>query len=168
MKRGLQVVAAASIPVLGLSALLCCVIPRTVRQPLAFDHKLHIEEAGVECADCHVHVLRGARATIPNIELCGECHSEAMTESPAEAQLVTWVEEDHQIPWQKVYRVPDHVYFSHRRHVSLGEIDCETCHGAMRERTEPVERPFQTPTMTMCMACHEQREVSNDCLLCHR
>lgn len=154
--------------VLGAAAVTVAYVERsTIEQPIAFNHHLHVEEQGMDCTDCHLYADSGVRATIPNIEVCS-CHGEAMTKSPEEARLVQYIASGERIPWQKVYRVPAHVYFSHRRHTAIAGIDCETCHGVMREQVQPVTHPAVRITMERCMDCHEQRRVSNDCLLCHR
>ncbi|HVS66557.1 MAG TPA: cytochrome c3 family protein [Thermoanaerobaculia bacterium] len=152
---------------LGLLAALSLAC-QPIHQPLAFNHRLHVEEVGAECTDCHLHARTGVRATIPNLEVCAECHEEALTDSEVEARLVAYIQEAEPIPWQKVYWVPDHVYFSHRRHTAIAEIECETCHGPMREREQPVTRAEADMTMEACMACHQHAGASNDCLLCHR
>jgi hypothetical protein len=141
---------------------------RPIEQPIAFNHRLHVEDLGSDCTDCHLYAMNGVRATIPNIELCADCHAEAQSESAEEAKVVSYVESGEPIPWRKIYWVPDHVYFSHRRHVALGGIECETCHGPMAEAEEPMKRPFVKVTMNGCMDCHDQAGASNDCLLCHK
>lgn len=140
----------------------------TVTQPIAFNHRLHVQDQGLECTDCHRYVMTGARATIPNVEVCSDCHIEPLTESPEERTLVDYVERDEPIPWRKVYRVPDHVYFSHRRHAAIGGIECARCHGEMADRERPVTRPAVRHTMTSCIQCHEDEGVSRDCITCHR
>ena len=140
---------------------------RPPAQPIAFNHQLHVDEMGAECTDCHLHALTGARATIPNIGVCADCHEEAQTESPEEARLVEHIQAGEPIPWIKVYTVPDHVYFSHRRHAAIAAIDCETCHGPVGQKTEPVVRPAVAMTMDHCMDCHESSGASNDCIWCH-
>ncbi|MDH3216828.1 MAG: cytochrome C, partial [Candidatus Krumholzibacteria bacterium] len=72
------------------------------------------------------------------------------------------------IPWAKVYRVPSHVYFSHRRHATLGQIECATCHGNVEEMTEPFARPHAPISMNKCMECHDRNGVDNECTRCHR
>jgi hypothetical protein len=139
-----------------------------VRQPIAFNHRVHVEEAGADCTDCHLYARTGVRATIPNLEVCGQCHEKVETDSQAEARLIEHIQQADPIPWQKVNWVPDHVYFSHRRHATIAKIECETCHGAMREREQPVTRPATSMTMEACMACHERAGTSNDCTRCHR
>jgi hypothetical protein len=139
------------------------------KQPITYNHQVHVEENDMECTDCHLYVETRARATIPNIEVCGECHSdEPMTESAEEQKVVDYVSRGEKIPWLKIYRVPSHVYFSHRRHTALGEIACATCHGDMERMTTPPPKPAVPISMDRCMGCHEQNQVSNDCTRCHR
>lgn len=154
--------------VLIAATLLWAMAPRPVTQPIAFNHSLHVGDVGLDCTECHSYVLTGARATIPNVEECGMCHAEALTESEEEQRLVAFVESGEPIPWRKVYRVPDHVYFSHRRHAAIAGIECERCHGPMAERTLPVTRPAVRLTMDACIECHDQSGVTNDCITCHR
>ena len=43
-------------------------LPRAVApQPVPFSHKAHVA-AGSKCADCHVSVERGARASLPQAD----------------------------------------------------------------------------------------------------
>jgi len=140
-----------------------------VNQPIAYNHKVHIENAGLKCTDCHVHVETMASATLPSLEICRNCHdSEPVSDSPEELTLLKYVADQEEIPWVKIYNVPDHVYFSHRRHVVIGGLACSACHGAMNEMTKPATSPFLKVTMKNCMACHRNNKVSNDCLSCHR
>ena len=139
-----------------------------VVQPIAFNHRKHVEDLGLGCTICHLYAETGTRATIPNIEVCGMCHVAPMTESPEEVLVVEHVQSGEPIPWRKVYRVPAHVYFSHRRHTSVAEIACETCHGAIGEKTTPVSRPLVKITMDRCVECHRQSGASTDCISCHR
>jgi len=141
---------------------------RTIEQPIAFNHQLHVEDLGSDCTDCHLYAMTGVRATIPNVEVCADCHAEAQSESAEEAKVVAYVEAGEPIPWRKIYWVPDHVYFSHRRHTAIGGIACDTCHGPMGQASKPMQRPFVKVTMEGCMDCHEQAGASNDCLLCHK
>ena len=139
----------------------------SVDQPLAFSHRLHVTDLGSECTDCHLYAESGVRATIPNLETCSVCHEEAQTDSADEARLVEYIQAGESIPWLKVYRVPDHVYFSHRRHTAIAGIECSECHGVMEEQDLPVSQPAVRITMNGCMDCHDDMGASNDCLLCH-
>ncbi|MGD2113737.1 MAG: cytochrome c3 family protein [Acidobacteriota bacterium] len=162
----LVLAAAVAVVAVGVGVTLAAVRWR-VDQPIAFNHRLHVQDLGLACADCHRYVMTGARATIPNVEVCSDCHLEALTDSPEERILVDHVERGEPIPWRKVYRVPDHVLFSHRRHAAIAAIDCERCHGAMADREQPVTRPAVRQTMESCIECHEDQGVTRDCIACH-
>lgn len=138
------------------------------RQPIAFNHRLHAEELGMECVDCHLHAVGGERATIPNVAVCIDCHEEAQTESPEEARLVERIASGEPIPWLRVYWVPSDVYFSHRRHTAVAGIECSTCHGPVAELERPLTRPLIDLTMDDCIDCHRESGVTNDCISCHR
>ena len=138
-----------------------------MRQPIAFNHRIHVEELGFACQDCHLYAETSVRATIPNIDNCADCHEELQGESEAEARLVEFIAAGEPVPWRKIYRVPDHVLFSHRRHTAIAAIDCEHCHGPVGQQVQPVTRVFWRPTMDNCMKCHEESGASNDCVHCH-
>ncbi len=138
-------------------------------QPIAYNHKVHLANAGLNCSDCHVYAADNAAATIPTLEVCQNCHNaEPVSKSPEELKVLEYVSERKEIPWIQIYRLPDHVYFSHRRHVTLGKLECAACHGNMNEQTAPVSVPFLAVTMENCMKCHAERKITNDCLACHR
>lgn len=161
-------VAAIVVAVLLVAAGVVLSMPTPIRQPLQFDHALHVEEVGAECTDCHLYVETGMRATIPGVTVCADCHEEALTESEQEAWLVEQIEAERPIPWRKLTHVPDHVFFSHRRHTAVAGIDCSECHGDMAARTEPPSRPLVSISMNGCMECHQRNGASNDCISCHR
>ena len=140
-------------------------------QPIAYNHSLHVEGEGLECIDCHAYVEQLPRATLPELEICLDCHDVdpiSEEESAEEAILIEHIESEREIAWQRVYEVPDHVYFSHRRHVVSGELECATCHGDVGSFTEPVTEAFMEFTMDDCMDCHNDNGVTNDCLTCHK
>ncbi|MBM2842012.1 MAG: cytochrome, partial [Bacteroidetes bacterium] len=137
--------------------------------PLAFNHKAHIENAGMNCKDCHVNVETLAAASIPTLEVCQTCHSdEPLSKSPIEQELFKYVADKKEIPWVQIHTVPEQVYFSHRRHVTIGGLDCTNCHGNIAGMTTPIISPTFPLTMKHCMDCHKQHKVTNDCLSCHR
>ena len=140
---------------------------REVEQPIAFSHLLHIDAVGLECTDCHLFAETGVRATIPNLETCSSCHEDASGSEDID-RLLALAEAGTPIPWQKVYWVPDHVYFSHRRHTAMAEIACDVCHGDAGTREQPFSRPLVALTMDQCMDCHYETGASNDCIACHR
>ena len=144
--------------------------PKTdTTQPIVYSHKTHVETAGLTCTDCHTSVLSSSAATIPSLEVCSTCHSEQpISQSAEEKKLLEFVKQGKAIPWLRIYHVPDHVYFSHRRHVTKAALECKTCHGDVPEFTEPVASQFLPVTMENCMKCHRENNVTNDCLACHR
>lgn len=137
-------------------------------QPIQFNHKLHVADQGLDCVECHQHVTRNRKATLPGKEICIGCHSEAQGTSPEEQKLVALLASSEELHWKRVYILPEHVYFSHFRHVTLGQIGCQSCHGEMRELTAPPRKPATNIiNMGFCIGCHEDRRASNDCLACH-
>lgn len=139
-----------------------------LEQPVAFNHKLHITELEMDCTDCHRYAATSRKATLPTVELCAECHQEAQGESAEEQKLVGLIESGQELNWQRVYTLPKHVYFSHFRHVTLGQMACPECHGDMRELDRPPMRPaVDILSMDYCMDCHAEQTANNDCLACH-
>ncbi len=137
-----------------------------VKQPIAFNHKLHAEN-GLECVDCHPYFEEQASSGRPSLETCQSCHDEPQGESKEEKKLMEYIKSGNEIEWQRLYRAPEDVYFSHRRHVVLGKIECKTCHGDIGESSKPPYKPLKI-TMKNCMNCHEEKGATNDCVACHR
>jgi cytochrome c7-like protein/class III cytochrome C family protein len=146
--------------VTGLVAAAWIVIlpPSPVRQPIAFPHAKH---QGVGCTVCHRGAATTARAAIPNAALCAKCHSTI----PGRAATAAASEP---IAWVQVTQLPSHVMFSHRRHVTLGKLECESCHGQMKERTAPLGAAPIRLEMKTCLSCHSREGAAEDCAACHR
>lgn len=137
--------------------------PRGIRQPIQFNHQLH-QEAG--CDMCHRYVYEEEFAGRPLAEICAACHDEP--DSSEKAILMGYLESEREIPWRRIYEVPSHVYYSHRRHVTVAKIDCAECHGDIGNSTSPPGKPLNKLTMKFCIGCHEERGVTTDCNACHR
>lgn len=165
MKRALNTL---FILLLGVSLWVIAAWAKRSDQPIRYNHKLHVEDADLQCIDCHLNVENQARASIPNIEICGDCHDDLEAENPEERRVAEFVNKSTRIPWQQIHSVPDYAYFSHRRHVKLAQIECTACHGDVAQMEMPFIEPNQEIKMAWCMDCHEQRAVSNDCYACHR
>jgi len=135
-------------------------------QPISFNHKRH-QEQGVECLTCHPYPKEQNFSGMPTLTTCLECHKEALTKNPEEEKIRQFQKRGEEISWKHLYYQPDHVFFSHRRHVALGKIECKTCHGNIGESEKPPTRPFVQMTMSWCMNCHVKNKVTNDCLACH-
>ncbi|MBK8081885.1 MAG: cytochrome c3 family protein [Saprospiraceae bacterium] len=61
------------------------------------------------------------------------------------------------IEWTRIHNLPDHVYFNHAQHVTVGKLQCQTCHG----KVETMEVLAQASPLSMgwCINCHRQTEV---------
>jgi mono/diheme cytochrome c family protein len=61
------------------------------------------------------------------------------------------------IPWVRIHNLPDHAYFNHAQHVTVGKLECQTCHGPVEE----MELVYQYSPLSMgwCINCHRQTEV---------
>lgn len=138
-----------------------------VVQPIQFNHAKHTA-LELECSLCHEHVAEQAFAGLPQATVCMLCHSAPMSESLEEEKVRQFAARGEAIPWRRVYRLPAHVFFSHRRHVTLGKIECSTCHGSIAEATVPPSRPAVKLAMEWCLECHGQRGALVDCNACHR
>jgi hypothetical protein len=138
-----------------------------VRQPIAFNHRKHVEELGLTCAACHEFVDNETYSTLPSADLCAACHQEPQGKTAAELKLVRLLQTGAALDWKPLFRQPPHVYYSHRRHVVAGGIDCGTCHGAIAKSTQPPS-VVKRLRMQNCIDCHRRRGVSTDCTTCHR
>jgi hypothetical protein len=55
--------------------------------------------------------------------------------------------------WERVYDLPDYVYFNHSIHVAKG-VGCVTCHG--RVDRMPLIRQAVSLRMDWCLTCHRE------------
>lgn len=137
----------------------------TPEQPIDFPHQTHVQKVGLKCEDCHQFADQGRRATVPSVEKCMSCHQAVMTDSPEIQKLTKYWEEKRPIEWAQIHKVPEFVYFSHKRHVAKG-VACETCHGDVGQ--EMVVEKVRTLQMGFCVACHRQNNAPVDCYTCHK
>ncbi len=139
-----------------------------VAQPVLFNHRLHVEDLGLECSTCHEYFASSQHSGLPSIDLCSTCHEEPLTDSPEERKLLGLVQDGGGQGFRKLMRLPDHVYYSHARHVTVAQIECESCHGGLARTTVPPSTPLVRITMDTCVDCHVARGVTVDCTGCHR
>jgi hypothetical protein len=134
-------------------------------QPIAYSHKVHLAN-GMECANCHTNVEKGAIAGIPSITLCMTCHQVVATDKPEIKKMAALLARGEDIAWQRVYDYSPaaHVKFIHAPHVRA-KVECITCHGDMRQRT--VAMRTVDMTMGFCIDCHKLKKVSVECQTCH-
>ena len=133
-------------------------------QPIAFDHKLHAGSLKTACATCHVNPDPGEMMGLPAASDCMSCHSTIEAKTPGEKKLAAFARMNRDIEWARVYQLPGFVRFNHRQHVQAG-AKCETCHGAVTERTALFKE--KEVSMGVCMDCHRQTRASIDCGTCH-
>lgn len=138
----------------------------SVVQPIAFNHSVHNEI--LDCDTCHEYYSERDHSGLPSLSLCLDCHEEALTESDEEQKLLEIGATGTPAEFQKLFRLPDNVFYSHRRHVSLGELECAICHGEIAMTETPPEVPLVRISMKFCMDCHEERNVRDTCTSCHR
>lgn len=136
----------------------------TVPQPIAFSHRQHVTDFALDCQLCHAYARRGPVAGIPSVARCAGCHQFVLPDSPEVNKILTYLETEEPIPWIRVHKLPEFVRFTHKRHVLSG-LTCETCHGDVAH----MDFASQVAPLTMdwCVSCHEERNASLDCLICH-
>lgn len=61
------------------------------------------------------------------------------------------------IEWVRIHNLPDHVYFNHAQHVSVGKVKCQTCHGEVEAMD--VVKQHAPLSMGWCVNCHRQTEI---------
>ncbi len=61
------------------------------------------------------------------------------------------------IEWTRIHNLPDHVYFNHAQHVTVGKVACQNCHGKVEEMDEV--KQYAPLSMGWCINCHRETEV---------
>ncbi len=131
-------------------------------QPIPFSHKIHAGQLKLDCRYCHTNVDKGAASTIPATATCINCHSPIdksgapalASVHPASTKLKalheSW-ETGRSVPWVKIHRLPDFVFFNHSAHVNRG-VSCVVCHG----RIDTMDKVVQSRELSMawCIECH--------------
>jgi Cytochrome c3 len=128
----------------------------TVAQPIPlFSHQIHVTGLQIDCRYCHYTVDRTAAAGMPSSATCLPCHNEAWRTGPIFAPVRASLATGRPIPWQRIDRLPDYVFFNHAIHVNKG-VGCETCHGRVDQMAQV--RQAAPLTMSWCLDCHNQPE----------
>lgn len=140
-------------------------------QPIKFSHKLHAGTNGIDCNYCHNSATYSKSAGIPSPNLCMNCHT-YIQEGPEYGKeeigkiyaaldfdpvTKTYGPNQKPIKWVKVHNLPDHVYFNHSQHVTVGKIACQKCHGPVETYT--VGKQHSELTMGWCINCHRETKV---------
>ena len=135
-----------------------------VAQPIAYSHKQHLA-MGLKCSQCHTMPGEGMQATFPSEKVCMGCHQSIKTDSAEIQKLAQFAKDQKPVPWNRVYRVPDIVWFSHAVHVTDAKIECKQCHGDVAQR-DVLFKEVST-SMIACMDCHARHQAPNGCDTCH-
>jgi mono/diheme cytochrome c family protein len=140
-------------------------------QPINFSHKIHAGQNAINCVYCHSGVEKSKISNVPSANICMNCHK-AIQEGPVAgkkeiAKIYAALDYDpakdtygpnpKPIKWIKVHQLPEHAYFNHAQHVTVGKQECTTCHGPIAEMD--TVRQFTPLTMGWCIDCHRKTEV---------
>jgi len=136
--------------------------------PFEFPHEPHVAVNNIDCMYCHFSAERSKSAGHPSMASCMGCHAYVQGDAQAADinQLREFWDAREPIAWERIYRVADHVYFPHMRHVAAG-VECADCHGDVGYEINVVERVQQPLTMGWCLNCHIEQGASLDCTVCH-
>ena len=149
-------------------------------QPIHYSHKIHSGDNEIDCNYCHSSARVSKHSGIPSLNVCMNCHksiyeyngetTEEYSKEFYDAEIqklykaVGWDDESQEytgetqaVKWIRIHNLPDFSYFNHAQHVSVGGIECQTCHGPVEE----MEIMYQYSPLTMgwCINCHRETNV---------
>jgi hypothetical protein len=128
-------------------------------QPIPFSHRTHVGQLGLDCTYCHTNVFESPHANIPSTHTCMNCHDPQRGNIKGDSGLLAPLREawatGQPLPWVRVHKVPDFVYFNHQIHVNRG-ISCVSCHGRVDDMVEV--RQVEPYSMSWCLDCHRKPE----------
>lgn len=142
-------------------------------QPINFSHKVHAGAQKIDCNYCHNSARNSKSSGIPTANVCMNCHTyiaegpiTGTTEIQKIYDAIGWdpeaksysAESAGPIKWVKIHNLPDHAYFNHSQHVTVGKVACQTCHGPVEEMD--VVEQFSPLTMGWCINCHRETKVN--------
>jgi hypothetical protein len=134
-------------------------------QPSPYSHKLHAGTNHIPCLYCHSNAERSPAATVPALSVCMNCHSVVAVNKPNIIKLTEAYNSGKPIQWIRIHALPDHVYFTHERHIARG-FACQECHGPVQEMD--VVYQWRQLNMGDCLNCHRQNGAPVTCETCHQ
>ena len=148
----------------------------TPEQPINFSHKLHAGDMKIDCQYCHTGVEKSRVAMVPPLETCMNCHRIARKDRPDIIKLTKYYNDGIALPWKRIHKLPDFVFFNHSAHINKG-IDCVNCHGDVRQMEQVGQ--MNSFAMSACLDCHRNahsrlpdlKNTNNgpdNCFACHR
>jgi len=149
------------------------------KQPIDFNHALHLEEVENGCESCHFFREDGSYAGVPKLAQCVDCHDEVMGDDPDELAFVeNYVQKNIEVPWLIYSQQSDCVFFSHAAHVKAAKMDCVSCHGDIGESTSlkvyekniitGISRDVWGKNIGGIKLHSWDRMKMNDCAKCHK
>jgi hypothetical protein len=131
-------------------------------QPVKFSHAVHAGQNKTDCIYCHSFAKTSKTAGFPPENVCMNCHfmvrSGTRSGVTEIAKVLNAYENMKPIEWIKVHNLPDHVFFSHAQHVSVGGVACKECHGKVEEMD--VIKQVSDLSMGWCINCHRTKKVN--------
>ena len=126
---------------------------------IRFSHKMHIEDVGVSCQDCHSAASSESPMDnlLPSHDTCYPCHEEDNTEC-------SYCHINGDDPTGVPHITNYIAKFPHALHVKE-DVTCTTCHAGV-EKSETVDEKY-LPSMMLCQTCHNELEAVNYCQDCH-
>lgn len=152
-------------------------------QPIHYSHRIHAGDNQIECKYCHSSARVSKHSGIPSLNVCMNCHKQIAEVAPEtqakgeqefnvdynaeiqklyeatgwDPQTQSYSGESKPVKWIRIHNLPDFAYFNHSQHVTVGQIECQTCHGPVEE----MEIMYQDSPLTMgwCINCHRETNV---------
>jgi mono/diheme cytochrome c family protein len=150
-------------------------------QPIHYSHKIHAGDNEIDCKYCHSSARVSKHSGIPSLNVCMNCHKSIAEVAETTAtpeytkafydaeigklyEAVGWDKATQKytgktkpVKWVRIHNLPDFVYFNHAQHVTVGGIECQTCHGPVE--TYEIQKQYAPLTMGWCIDCHRKTEV---------
>lgn len=131
-------------------------------QPIKFSHAVHAGDNQTDCQYCHSIADYSKSAGIPSNDVCLNCHKvvlEGRNSGKFEINKILRAEKTGKsVEWIKVNYMPDHVFFSHAQHVNAGKVECEKCHGPVKQMK--ILNQYEDLSMGWCINCHRDTKVN--------
>lgn len=126
-------------------------------QPVAYSHKLHAGDLGLDCRYCHSNVERSPVANVPPTQTCMNCHKLILPQSERLLKVRESWSTGQPIPWVQVHVLPDYAYFNHSAHLNAG-VGCANCHGNVAQMELVTQS--QPLSMSWCLDCHRNPDMN--------
>ncbi|NOY67979.1 MAG: hypothetical protein GXP53_00590 [Deltaproteobacteria bacterium] len=127
-----------------------------------FDHKVHQDEYGLECVECH-HSITGKKGK--NEQACGACHKSDGVFKPALGKKGLFDHEEHIEDFGLSCQDCHHMYDEQ----SDGKPQaCSECHMDTGDKDMP---GIEDACHKKCISCHKEMEAgptTSDCNACHK